>query len=979
MKGWQSPRYCIWPQELVFQLDNTVRLRKIQILAHQYKIPTKIEFLIGVVPPELIHSNVTYKDCQFVRLGHVSLEDNRSTNFQTRELKSVHVDCVCRFVRILVHKNHINELNLYNQVGIVALNMIGDGSSVATSSSNSNLMAPGDNMFAYGLPQTYTAGKIDQIGLNRGYDSYGPDLATLGMINKLERVSFTDDIAFNVYQDSETATVLRQLAAQKEAAIKSEDYVMAGYLKNTISTLQAMGEELGRLDKLKHDAVAKEDFKLAATIKQQVFEYRQRVYASLGINSSGQPVIAPVQVSKKPHEIPSVFLDNHRQEIRSAQLPRQTPENPITLPTLRASSMETLNDDDRPIKSKLQQVDDVPLSPQTSTKDEKSKIKNDDVIDISASAEVNPVNEPEPVGNVIAEGLNTSTVSVNYDDRPLNNNQSKKAVALEEYPSKASDEPTPLDEKTKEEYTTSILAFGENTVRNLLAKPFNLRSQAGDDVLAALKNKGKISSLPQTTLWSATMAVVKLMLQDHLAQIWMKGAEVLKHFLTQTVRKGDVSRSDLVVLTETCIPLLIAKCGDTNLRNREGAADFLIEMSSFPPVEEDGDAYFNVITRKIKPKAVWREAQVQLDVLSRLVEQVGCKSNEQLSVSSLTSFVVPCFKHVKKEVRDAATQLVVAIYKKTGVDISGQLDLDTQALKTVSEAIAKVAPPASPTKGGKPASKAKLRAASFEPEEEIKEVSPPPKQTKNTKKVVIDDPRSKGPSPEPEVQSPPPAKKAAAPAKDTKAKAKEPPKEEPKEETKAQVCIFCGVKDKTFNEETLDVHYWKSCRMLKQCKYCKTVVEVSALHDHWLKECTAKRKMKLCPRCKEVKHEDHYADHVKHKTCRVGVAPTIASRCPLCHTDIPVGDEGWREHLLKPGNCVKQIRNGSAASTGSHSQLPISSPPPKKAPAPTPVSAAVSPQPRATPAPQSQLPKPAAKAGVLRPPTKTGIPMPRHK
>ena len=51
----------------------------------------------------------------------MSLDDNRGSSFQTRELKSVHVDCVCRFVRVLVHRNHINELNLYNQVTVVVM------------------------------------------------------------------------------------------------------------------------------------------------------------------------------------------------------------------------------------------------------------------------------------------------------------------------------------------------------------------------------------------------------------------------------------------------------------------------------------------------------------------------------------------------------------------------------------------------------------------------------------------------------------------------------------------------------------------------------------------------------------------------------------------------------------------------------------------------------------------------------------------
>ena len=78
-----------------------------------------------------------------------------------------------------------------------------------------------------------------------------------------------------------------------------------------------MGEELGQLEKLKIDAVVNEDFAVkrnhplycawlmiassqrAESIKQQAFEFRQKVYASLGITATGQPISAPVTVIKR--------------------------------------------------------------------------------------------------------------------------------------------------------------------------------------------------------------------------------------------------------------------------------------------------------------------------------------------------------------------------------------------------------------------------------------------------------------------------------------------------------------------------------------------------------------------------------------------------------------------------------------------------------------------------------------------------------
>ena len=41
---------------------------------------------------------------------------NERTDFKARELKSVHVDAEGSFLKLVIHKNFVNRLNLYNQV-----------------------------------------------------------------------------------------------------------------------------------------------------------------------------------------------------------------------------------------------------------------------------------------------------------------------------------------------------------------------------------------------------------------------------------------------------------------------------------------------------------------------------------------------------------------------------------------------------------------------------------------------------------------------------------------------------------------------------------------------------------------------------------------------------------------------------------------------------------------------------------------------
>lgn len=66
------------------------------------------------------------------------------------------------------------------------------------------------------------------------------DAATRGLINRAAKISPLDDLAFDVYQDAETAAMIRQLARLKEEAVAGEDYQKAKQLKTVIDGLQTV-------------------------------------------------------------------------------------------------------------------------------------------------------------------------------------------------------------------------------------------------------------------------------------------------------------------------------------------------------------------------------------------------------------------------------------------------------------------------------------------------------------------------------------------------------------------------------------------------------------------------------------------------------------------------------------------------------------------------------------------------------------------
>ncbi|EDO36321.1 predicted protein, partial [Nematostella vectensis] len=151
---------------------------------------------------------------------YVGLSDNESTQFKARELKSIHLDAEGQFIKLLVHKNYVNRYNLYNQVGLVAVNVIAD------------------------VPEIVPADPHDPDPVKSQFS--GDPI--WGKINRPEYVSPLDDLAFDMYQDPETANLIRKLEAKKKEAVRQERYDFAKKLKVVISELYKAGEKLGKYE-----------------------------------------------------------------------------------------------------------------------------------------------------------------------------------------------------------------------------------------------------------------------------------------------------------------------------------------------------------------------------------------------------------------------------------------------------------------------------------------------------------------------------------------------------------------------------------------------------------------------------------------------------------------------------------------------------------------------------------------------------------
>ena len=119
-------------------------------------------------------------------------------------------------------------------------------------------------------------------------------------------------------------------------------------------------------------------------------------------------------------------------------------------------------------------------------------------------------------------------------------------------------------------------------------------------------------------------------------------------------------------------------------------------------------------------------------------------------------------------------------------------------------------------------------------------------------------------------------------------------------------CMFCGVNDPTWNEDALDLHYWKDCASLAPCPACAQVVEVAGMADHLLEECEHKAEYVQHTASGLAVRKDELADWADFPACAAG-----KMYCPLCQASVADTDDAWRAHLFD--ECTKNTRAHAAA------------------------------------------------------------------
>ncbi|CAH8485595.1 unnamed protein product [Heterobilharzia americana] len=947
-KGWVSTRFCAYPQQLILALEGRANFRKIQVLCHQYLIASKIEFFVGDTPDDEIKH---FKNANFSRLGYVALSDNQATEFKARELKSVHLDASGSYIQLFLHKNHSNSLNLYSQVGIVAINIIGDF-------------------------------------INRNPLSDPEDFPPV--VHNTDYIPPTEDLAFDMYQDPEVANIIRRLEKQKRIAVMAERFDQAQSMRDAIAQLQQVGERLGRLALEKQQAVEKENYEEANLKKNEMSEIRTNLYRDIDLVRLLSTNVAENQQSFG--RIESSFNDTINERNKMNRMPPIRFQSLLTAddPNGNWRSDESYNTNNK--NNNNQTTDYFPFRRAHPLIDPderplpalKSKVRDNSAALRAIDEEQYTLDFSVPGHHDVCDDLQHSehvlVNAIEHDHRDIDSYDDEHTMKYleqasyermlengETLPTGVIDLPEPMSETNRRQAVVAIDVVGINLVTKAYSKSWVFREKA----LLELEQRVTAPKLPPPVSLPdlsnpdpkaeirSTTFLLRRALGDQVLSIFRLATKFLKPTIVDFADKYSIPRPDLYYCMDKLIPVIFQRTGDPSSRIRDTAKRKILEIAQWPQMKQY-TTFWSELVRPFPPITLDRLALSRIELVTELYairgvdpifNEYGHGNQGGFTLDALTMFTAKCLDHRSNEVRETAENLIVALYRAEERTIVRRvIPLDDVNLhrhplyRRLLGKFDRIDGRYAPTSNDQPPGiKASVKQREVEAlQADVQQIRAMVGHGNRSNPSITD---HFNPRVQRNIQSTNHERKSATILKSYNRKSTNPLSASPNHQNQIcnqngsriqkvekpfqnsaapsisedsnqhteeaelllsldKTCIFCGEQNESFTEEGLDLHYWKICPMLHRCPNCKQVVEIAGLTDHLLKECEActPGQYERCSRCSEAILRTHLNSH----NC-LPIKLSSGLRCPLCHHDLPFlpvsiapggPEDVWKAHFL---------------------------------------------------------------------------------
>ncbi|KAG0170146.1 hypothetical protein DFQ29_009418 [Apophysomyces sp. BC1021] len=954
IKGWQTPKCPHYPQDLIIHLlCGPARISKIQILSHHYKIATKLDVYVGILKDglELEETNEDDEDdmlIEFTRLGYVCLDNNERAQFRARELKSIKVNADGEYIRLVIRNCHRNRLNTYRQVGLLALNVLGQPLR------HSTLPAIPSHMVRH-LQHPLDEASILSSSTRRTSVSSNHSL--------IHRFSVEEEL-----QQSISALV----RAEREAA-RDKAYQLADTYKSIIEKFVDLSKILMELQVAKKQVIEAKDYEEADRIKSDIREIKQTAdmvlkQADVQITRDGRVIplsesysFEDMDVSQESDIIPPSLLEKpkydtddntlvsyeQQQEINARQdrlydeaIEKWTSFDALSAPTQEKDFMH----EDHTESPTMEQMLLPPYLTSYSNVDEEDQMVP---VESNESTPFASHDERRVSMCVPAASLSYSVVAKHQ--------MRKESLAVPVDPETV---PEVLIEEERNSCLAAIHVFGEDIVSCVLSVKVKCRVRGLEEVGATIKavcqlaNEGRLDELeelmgeqyegsvtseesiedyedyPRESIKfvKAALMMIQEAVMDSRESIFNIAVDMWND-LNQFCILADTPHRLTFSMIERAFSGLLMRTNEQNMGIRQPATQLVLNLAetySTPP--------YSLLPLFVeKPKRVihnHKDAKARIDLVAAAVDQFRVTVTEEegpIHLDSLMGFVVTYLNHSHEDVRAAAVELLIATVRKLASAETQRSEKEngpTSEKKTLSNNAGTVAElralAAQANVPKKTKAEINARSARRAVDSGRMTATGDKKDRATTGRTEARSATSLGNAPKKT------AARGTTKTTTTRTAKKQAPEEkiEPKPEETENMdgfCIFCDEVNPGFNDKTIITHYYNDCRLLTSCPNCKTIIEVGSLTEHCLTECDKKHLMKQCERCKTAVPVEQWLQHSLKKTCAglfeiltsiLSAVPANGIPCPHCLASIdPPTEAGLKAHLLEGSGCPMNPRS----------------------------------------------------------------------
>ena len=612
-RGWLSSRFCNYPQELLIEFPKPVKMREIQFLSHQYNIASKIE--IFVLPPQ---------SEKFKKIGYLSLDSNERSNFQARELKTVYTDYVCIRVKFNLLRCHQNSHNIYSQVGLIALSVLGEF----------------------------------------------PNIQSLNDKNNFEGMEKLED---EMIYDPATLKRLKELLRAKKKAVELEDFDEAKRIKVAIDSLKSVSQSLIQLEERKKIAIKNDDFDAAKLIKYEIDRLRNAV-AGANINETNRKIAREQKMNNMNNNINPMQLPpgypNNSEKIRMFNTANQNDYQPIN------NEYEMENDEDiYRIRNNINQgyklEDPEKLNKMKEMQDNKNV--NNNINNNTQNNEIKDKSDPFNQGGkgvIDVDNQKVGGIGLNFSE--MVEQQLKKAgqggnVGDEE--GNLGDEQLSAEAYKFAEPLIPVLTFP--LIKLLFAQQWKIKETGFNKLNKEIKdypNSALFGDKTPEEIVVACLGACSYVLRSNISQSLLAAMDLINSLFNKfsNIKPDGLLKNDFDRYVHDCIRLLIDHIGDPNIKLKERLENTLLEFGNYSIIGSR-ILFEHIISGQVKKNLANSKNHLsgRYNFLHRLIQNFGYNEDE-VPLQTIMNYAIKGYENPQKAVRDAALSLIVILYKFAG-------------------------------------------------------------------------------------------------------------------------------------------------------------------------------------------------------------------------------------------------------------------------------------------------------------------------